>query len=422
MKSSCALATMAFVGCEGADAGGQVSRTEFARENLPRTVMREIVSGSVFAFEQELRLGPIVTPLRSVAVILENRPAVWLHNPLQPTTELREWIASLLLTRKTLYIVSGTYAVEHVRYVYEWAAWAEAFDNRGIQVEVWTVNDTWPIDRPIYRALYGIASGTKTGTISGTISSPSPPSQSQDTETDVPPAWADEIEFKVLELKSATPSISGDITEAAFFHRASGSLFVSDLLVHVSGALPSAVDDMTLLNIAREDTRDPLPPPSERQLYVGWLKMVMLTLFFTPEHEEIGFIPPHAYWSDGVEKNFDEIKHLTLFVPPVLRMLVYELAPGAGGSTADETRLVRLRKLREFASEVLKSWELTRIVPSHFDIFEAGGDTNYHFARAFDFVDAATIEQGDLRKSAMEAFNFNEADLRTLRLLQRIVR
>ena len=47
---------------------------------------RSQVPGSVWAFEQELVLGPLTTPIRAVAVRLRNGD-VWLHAPVAPTEE-----------------------------------------------------------------------------------------------------------------------------------------------------------------------------------------------------------------------------------------------------------------------------------------------------------------------------------------------
>jgi hypothetical protein len=62
--------------------------------------------------------------------------------------------------------------------------------------------------------------------------------------------------------------------------------------------------------------------------------MTLLINYFFPEHEEPGSGPGVVTWTDGWEDNFAAISG-RLFVPPVVRSLLYAQDPGSVREWAD---------------------------------------------------------------------------------------
>ena len=156
---------------------------------------------------------------------------------------------------------------------------------------------------------------------------------------------------------------------------------------------------VTLQTIAKRSTLDDTPDPSTSTLSEGWQKLVLLVLYFFPEHEELAvrftkdnviqrrsitetnqvdstvpairstsdaaMIPEiFEYWSSGWEENFDAVRG-KVFVAPVTRLLLLELPVSTllVKTSVKENRLRRLRSLRGFVDRVIARWQQANDVP-----------------------------------------------------------
>ena len=478
---------------------------------LPTTLIRELVPRQVYVYEQAFALGVVATPLRSTVILLENG-SLWLHNPVRLTSDIHRHMRSSLLLDpssssssssprhddddgdengdgdrhrhffsrqvrpRALYVVCGTYAFEHCQYA---RAYAEAFSDTFDTVELWMQgeDDGSEVAGTFTTALDEIRETfmdeEERRRKSTKLINTSVRVFGGDNTINEPPEWADEIESETLSLGTQA---GVTIRETLFWHKKSRSVIVSDLLLFISGRVPDelVIPRNTLQTIAKRTTLDDTPDPSASSLLDGWKKLVLLVLFFTPEHEELAIrftknnvtqrrsiteanevdtvpairsekdapiIPElFEYWSSGWEDNFDALRG-KVFVSPVTRLLLLELPISTllVPTTVKEKRLHRLHSLRGFVDRVIARWPgpWERIIGSHFDVADEeflsrdinklGSDGRQDidglvktaFREAFQFVDAAMIEDDDNRLDALQPYAFNERDLRALRVLQR---
>ncbi|CAM9272828.1 unnamed protein product, partial [Heterosigma akashiwo] len=116
--------------------------------------------------------------------------------------------------------------------------------------------------------------------------------------------WSDEIEFELL----APPKVGiGPANEVAFFHKATGSLLVTDSLVSIPTAPPAVIPDQALAESAVEEGEAPPTIVDQAVRNKGWSKMALQILFFGPANP----------------KTFDLLSN-KLLVAPVSRSLVFE--------------------------------------------------------------------------------------------------
>ena len=120
-------------------------------------------------------------------------------------------------------------------------------------------------------------------------------------------------------------------------------------------------------------------------------------LLAPPENDNGALL--YQYWSEDDRENFATVSNRIL-CPPVIQLFFYD-----GYGEAAGRRKAALKKL---IGEVDRDWKIRRLVPAHFDILS--DCTNSDFIRAFDFLENEKVS------------NFFEPDLRSLRLLQGLLR
>jgi hypothetical protein len=292
----------------------------------------------VWALEQNLAIGPLETPLRCVVVKLASGK-LWVHNPLAPTDEFFNLIASIESGGVSDVVVS-TYALEHKVFA------KDAMDRwRGAQLWVAPGQFSFPTDasdafvwgRPPTGILTSFDENTKFKTSLAAAAIPD---------------WSTEISCEVLTVgKFALGTRDVALYEATFLHRASKTLVVTDAVAYVPYDIPDLNTPANLLLVGKRSTKDAFPPDTYENRLAGWKKTCLLVTYFFPEHE-ILVNPTEVQWSEdngGWERSFDLLAG-RLIVPPVVRILLYSRDP---------------KSVRKWVSKVSTDWKFKRILPAH---------------------------------------------------------
>ncbi len=221
-----------------------------------------------------------------------------------------------------------------------------------------------------------------------------------------PAPWANELEHLLLEL----PLGLGPFVEVVFFHKASKTLLVTDVVIAVPEDPPEicTVDPRPLL-VRSKDSRQPLPADSREARRLGWGKTVLFALFFQPLAVKFGLAG--FTWAPAWEESFARLRKPTLLVPPILQTIVLNKRP-----TVARTWIARVAR-----------WPFRRIIPAHLQAPVAAGPSE--FVAAFDFLEpqAATRAAAPFfglfaaPKPAAKVSTFSDGDMRTLRSIGDLV-
>ena len=215
--------------------------------------------------------------------------------------------------------------------------------------------------------------------------------------------WADELEHALLEL----PLGLGPFVEVVFYHKASRTLLVTDVVIAVPEDPPEVctVDPRPLL-VRSKDTREPLPADSRESRRLGWGKTVLFALFFQPRAVAFGLAG--FTWSPEWRDSFARLLAPKLFVPPILQTIVLNKRPATARKWID--RVAR--------------WPFQRVIPAHLEAPIAAGPAD--FVAAFDFLPqpappppsplaALAALFSAPKPPAPKAPSFSDGDMRTLR-------
>jgi len=244
------------------------------------------------------------------------------------------------------HIVLGTVALEH-------KATFGPFCQNFPQATVWIQPGQWafPVDLPI-DALGVKQKGPRLREIP-IPGKPATNSLFRSSEKYGPPEWLDEIDYEVL--GPITFQAVGAFSETAFYHKASKSLLVTDVVVGVDKKPPAIIeeDPRALLFHARDNiTEIVADTPENRER--GWRRMVQFGLVFFPSQITVvsagqalkeatqvdprmknlgeGAVPINLYpwtWDGNSDvKNFEAISNNgKLFCPPILTKLILDREP-----------------------------------------------------------------------------------------------
>ena len=220
--------------------------------------------------------------------------------------------------------------------------------------------------------------------------------------------WADELEHALLEL----PLGLGPFVEVVFFHKASKTLLVTDVVISVPEEPPQVcVADPLPLLVRSKDTVEPLPENTSEARLVGWAKTVLFALFFQPRAVSFGL--RGFTWSPEWRDSFARLTGPKLFVPPILQTIVLNKRPATA---------------RVWINRVAR-WPFQRIIPAHLRAPINAGPAD--FVAAFDFLPqknasawvnpfAAMLAKPQAGAPAAAA-PFAEGDMRTLRSIGNLV-
>ena len=219
--------------------------------------------------------------------------------------------------------------------------------------------------------------------------------------------WADELEHALLEL----PLGLGPFVEVVFFHKASKTLLVTDLVISVPEEPPQvcAADPLPLL-VRSKDTVEPLPENTSDARLVGWAKTVLFALFFQPRAVSFGL--RGFTWSPEWRDSFARLTRPKLIVPPILQTIVLNKRPATA---------------RTWINRVAR-WPFQRIIPAHLEAPISAGPAD--FVAAFDFLPQKNTSAwvnpfaavfAKPQAAAGAASPFAEGDMRTLRSIGNLV-
>jgi len=310
------------------------------------TVETTIIENTMWTHDQIQGVVNVNVPVRQTVIRLKDG-GLWVHNPVAPTPQVLDMMKKL--ERKygpVKHIVLGTVALEH-------KATFGPFCQKFPKATVWIQPGQWafPVDLPID------ALGVKQkGQRLRELPIPGKLATNSIFRTSAKyglPEWLDEIDYEVL--GPITFQAVGAFSETAFYHKASKSLLVTDVVVGVDKNPPAIIaeDPRALLFHARDNiTEIVADTPENRER--GWRRMVQFGLVFFPSQitvvsagealkesirvdprmKNLGddAVPINLYpWTwDGNNdlKNFEAISNNgKLFCPPILTKLILDREP-----------------------------------------------------------------------------------------------
>ncbi|MEB3234305.1 MAG: DUF4336 domain-containing protein [Cyanobacteriota bacterium] len=221
-----------------------------------QTLVREIVAGQVWCFEQLQGVYYVAVPIRMT--VLKLRTGLLLYAPVAPTGQVRQALAELeqLHGRVCTIVLPTSSGLEHKLPV---PAMARAFPD----ADVWVTPRQWSFPLPLPLSWLGFPSGrTRILFEQGTPHN-------------------DELDWSAL---GPLDLGLGTFMEAACLHRCTGSLLVTDAVVSIADEPPAVfdLDPTPLLFHARERGDQPLVdgPEQRRQ---GWQRLALFASYLRPE-------------------------------------------------------------------------------------------------------------------------------------------
>ena len=243
-----------------------------------RTVVNEVVKGAVWTLEQEQGIGfdlGVSTNVRCTIVKMRDG-RLWVHDPIAPTGECVEAIEAI--GGDVAYVVLATTQYEH-------KIFAGPFSRKFPDAEVWIAPGQFSFPLQLPPQFFGIF---PTGTIA-----------------DGGMPWESEIATKLLRLPSL---FWGNYTycEAAFYHKDSRSVFITDAAVYVRDEPPEVIPNKALVDLGAPDGftisllraldfrggralpgADVTRADPDGCAKVGWKRMALFSLFIAPDAKNI---------------------------------------------------------------------------------------------------------------------------------------
>jgi Domain of unknown function (DUF4336) len=352
-----------------------------------RTIRTEVISNTVWTFDQIQGVLYVIVPIRMTVVKLAGE-GLLVYAPVAPTKECIGLVEELVAEHgEVKYIILPTVSgLEHKVFV-------GPFARRFPQAQVWVAADQWsfPIDLPL--SWLGIP--THRTQILPVDSSKTP--------------FGDEFDYTIL---GPIDLGTGRFGEVAFLHKSSRTLLVTDTVISIPPTPPTIVelDAYALLFHAKDSAIEPIvDTPLNRQK--GWQRICLFALYFRPSVLEIpkwsqvfrdaftasdrskkgyfGLFP--FQWRGDWYRSFEALYgNGRLFVAPILQALILNRAPDVTLSWANK----------------IANWDFERIIPCHFTAPIAC--CPQQFRRAFDFL------QGSGQSNILP-----EADFQVLREIDR---
>jgi Domain of unknown function (DUF4336) len=340
-----------------------------------RTLCQEVVKDTLWTFDQIQGVLYVVTPIRMTVVKLEEG-GLFVYAPVAPTTECLKLMRELETKYgEVKYIILPTVSgLEHKVFAGPFARWFAS-----AQVFVAPHQWSFPLNLPL--SWLGLPLG-RTYRL--------PPDCRQ-------APFSQEFDYALLGPINLG---LGRFEEAAFFHRRSHTLLVTDTVVSVPELPPDVVqlDPYPLLFHARDSAFDVLEDTAAMR-QKGWQRIVLFTLYFAPSALEVASLKQtiqdarhapersrKAYfglfpfeWQPDWKKTFEAIRmDGTPIVAPILKALILNRAPT---ETLDWVYQVA-------------TWDFRRIISCHFAVTEASPQT---FLNAFSFLqkDSATPKESE---------------------------
>ena len=341
-----------------------------------RTVRREVVPGTIWTFDQQQGIFYVVVPVRMTVVRLA-AGGLLVYAPVAPTEECVVMVRELEAEHGPVrYIVLPTVsAIEHKAFV-------GPFARRFPQSQVYVVHNQWSF--PVNLPLSWLGFPPQRTHILPANSAESP--------------FTEDFDYALL---GPVRLGLGSFEEVAFFHRASGTLIVTDTLMAIPDAPPEIVtlDPYPLLFHARDRAADSIEDTPKNRLK-GWRRIVLFTFYFRPavlavpglgevlrdapkasDRSKKGYFGlfPFRWTPDWLDSYKAIYRDGQLFVAPVLQLLILNRDPA---------------EVRRWVGQVTQ-WEIQRVMPAH--LASPVAATKEEVRRAFEFVDwGCELPAGDL--------------------------
>jgi hypothetical protein len=332
-----------------------------------RTIRQEVVKDTVWTFDQLQGILYVVVPIRMTVVKLD-AGGLLVYAPIAPTRECVRLVAELVAVHGDVkYIILPTISgLEHKVFV-------GPFARKFPQAKVFVAPSQWsfPVNLPL--SWLGL-----------------PPNRTEILPPDSNQTpFADEFDYAILgPIELGT----GKFAEVGFFHRASRSLLVTDMVVSIPAEPPAIaqLDPYPLLFHARDKATDAIADNYANRLK-GWQRIALFAMYFRPRALEIpkwGEVfrqawqapnrSPKAYfglypfeWDSDWGRSFHRLRgDGRLFVAPILQALILNRAPRETLNWVDK----------------LTQWNFQQIIPCHLDSPIIA--TPHQFRQAFGFLEA----------------------------------
>ena len=335
-----------------------------------KTLLTEVVKDTIWTLDQVQGIINVNVPVRCTVVKLSGG-GLFVNN-LAPTPEAIEMMRELEAVHGPVKIIClSTIAIEHKGTT---GAFSAAFPQSEVYLQPGQYS--FPVNLP---SAFFFPLGKTIKEI---------PEKSEDAP------WAED--FDHLRMPLLKPPGVGGFTETAFFHKATGTLLVTDTVQKIEDEPPAIIqeDPRALLYHARDNMYQIVKDSMENRRR-GWRRMVLFGLTFQPSGINVldsleslkaakavdpemkklgeGAIPFSGgfYPWEWVDDDVPAFKALQggLLVAPILQKLILNREP---------------EKVLAWADQVSK-WPIRRIIPCHLanDIKASGKD----FRRAFNFLE-----------------------------------
>jgi hypothetical protein len=364
-----------------------------------RTIRREIVSNTVWTFEQLQGIFYVVVPIRMTVIKLESG-GLLIYAPVAPTPECIRLVKELVAEHgEVKYIILPTISgVEHKVFV---GPFARYFQN----AKVYVAPDQWSF--PINLPLSWLGLPKKRTYILPENSTQTP--------------FAEEFDYSILKTIDLK---LGWFSEVAFFHKRSRTLLVTDSIVSVPEEPPAIVrlDPYPLLFHSRDKASDRLEDTPENRRK-GWQRICLFALYFRSSVLEIpkwldvfinvssasdrskkGYFGLFPFkWKHNWQQCFESLRgNGRLFVAPILQTLILNRAPEETIKWADK----------------IATWNFENIIPCHFDSPIAA--TPEQFRQAFSFLEKYSVNNNySLPSEDFELLKQIDRNLSTLKIIPR---
>jgi hypothetical protein len=313
-----------------------------------RTLRQEIQKETIWIFDQVLGLLYVVVPIRMTVVKL-SEGGLLVYAPVAPTRECIRLVRELEAQHgQVKYIILPTTSgLEHKVFV-------GPFSRYFPKATVFVAPDQWSFPVRLPLSWLGLPLG-RTKTL---------PSDSEKAP------FADDFDYAILK---SIPLGLGSFSEVAFYHKASKSLLVTDIVLSIPEEPPAILqlDPYPLLFHAKDHALSSVEDTAENRKK-GWQRIVLFMFFFQPSRLEVrslrktfqdarkaqnasrkayfGLFPFH--WNADWEDSFNALhSNKLLQVAPILQTLILNRAP--------EETLHWINKISR--------WNFEQIIPCHFD-------------------------------------------------------
>lgn len=334
-----------------------------------KTMLKEIVPDTIWTLDQKFGILNVQVPIRMTVVKLKGG-GLFVYNPVAATPECVSMLKDLVAKHGDIkHIVVGSVALEH-------KAYAGVLSQKFPKADVWLAPGQYSFPVNLPSPFLGYPTG-RTKTV---------PTRAEDA----PKEWNDTFDFLTL---GPFKSRDGAFAETVFRHKDSKTLIVTDTVLEVTDEVPEILelDPAPLLYHARDTVTSVVENTPETRK-IGWRRVALFGLFFTPSAIEIkdagvaynerrqdinpDFLGIYPWdWVRDDKASFDALKG-GLLCAPILQTLILNRTP---------------IQVLDFADAVSK-WDIERIIPAHFknDLKYGGKD----YRAAFSFLEANGVPKG----------------------------